>query len=53
MVKILYHLFDTSYASRHRTDYVELIAVVDTHVRIRRPNQNGITPPYLVCRSSR
>src|ERR1039458_3853224 len=33
------HLFHAGDPSRHGTDHIELVSVVDAHVRIRRPNQ--------------
>ena len=41
-MKVRNHLFHTGNASRHGINHVELIAVVDTHVRIGRPNQHRV-----------
>src|SRR6201987_5994591 len=36
------HLAHARYATRHGADHVVLVAVVDSHVRVRRPDDHGV-----------
>src|ERR1700682_3580227 len=45
LVKIGNHLTHARYSTWHGANHVVLVAIVDTHIRIRRPNQNSVNAP--------
>src|SRR5579875_58863 len=52
-MEIRYHLFDAGEATWHAHDHVELIAVVNAHVRISRPNKyciNTTVAPFQIVK---